>query len=66
MQAWIFVIQNHLYELETKSMKTSRMKSGKGRVKSLCVGVNSEMHQEQPTRKGSDGRIEEKNGGCRF
>lgn len=35
MQAWIFVIQNDLYKLETKSIKTLRMKFGKGRFKRL-------------------------------
>lgn len=63
---WIFVIQNDLYKLEKKSIKTSRMKFGKGRLKSLCVGVNHEIHQEQLTRKGPAGKIEEKNRGRRI
>lgn len=63
MQAWIFVIQNDLYKLETKPIKISRMKFGKGRFKSFCVGVSNEMHQEHLTQKGSDVKIEEKNRG---
>lgn len=61
MQAWIFVIQNDLYQLETKPINTPRVKFVKGRFKSLCVGVSHEMHQEHLTRKGSDVKSEEKN-----
>lgn len=41
MQAlWIFVIQNDFYKLETKSINTTRMTFGKGRFKTLHVGIS--------------------------
>lgn len=66
MQTWIFVIQNDLYKLETKSIKSSRIKFGKGRFKPLCVGVSHEMHPEKRTGKVPDGKMEEKNRGPRI
>lgn len=37
---WIFVIQNDFYKLETKSRNTTRMTFGKGRFKTLHVGIS--------------------------
>lgn len=65
MQAcWIFVIQNDVYKLETKSMNTSRMKFDKGRCKTLHVGISHEVHQDKIKSKGPDIKTEE-NGGPR-
>lgn len=66
MQAlWIFVIQNDLYTLETKSINTSRTKFGKGRFKTLHVGISHEMHQDKIKSKGPDRKAEEENRGPR-